>query len=102
MIPTMMVHLGILRLPENLQHTMREGEATSVEESYRLRAAAIDGCREIVEVANQGRNGQKVGSVDFGAKGMKAVDLDVYLWRVAKEPHYRKVPRFACKETIFF
>ncbi|KAG0032720.1 hypothetical protein BGZ81_010228 [Podila clonocystis] len=101
-IPTMMVYLGILRLPENLQHTMREGEATSVEESYRLRAAAIDGCREIVEVANKGRNGQKVGSVDFGAKGMNAADLDVYLWRVAKEPQYRKVPRFACKETIFF
>jgi hypothetical protein len=44
----------------------------------------------------------KIGSVDFGEKGMLAVDLDVYLWRVAKEPQYRKVPRFACKDTIFF
>lgn len=98
----MMVYLGILGLPENLKHTMQEGEATSVEESYRLRAAAIDGCREIVEVANKGRDGKKVGSVDFGTKGMLAANLDVYLWRVAKEPRYRKVPRFACKDTIFF
>ncbi|KAF9428334.1 hypothetical protein BGZ94_002769 [Podila epigama] len=101
-IPTLMTHLGILVLPENLKHTMQEGEATSVEESYRLRAAAIDGCREVVEVANKGHDGQKIGSVDFGPNGMRAVDLDVYLWRVAKEPRYRKVPRFACKDTIFF
>ncbi|KAG0329425.1 hypothetical protein BG004_002337 [Podila humilis] len=101
-IPTMMVHLGILVLPENLKHTMEDGKPTSVEESYRLRAAAIDGCREIAEVANKGRDGKKVGAVDFGIKGMNTADLDVYIWRVAKEPHYRKVPRFACKDTIFF
>ncbi|KAG0309831.1 hypothetical protein BGZ98_005371 [Dissophora globulifera] len=100
-IPTMMVHLGILVLPDNLKHTMEEGGVTSVEESYRLRAGAIDGCREIVEEAN--RTGEsKVGTVDYGEKGMLNVDLDVYLWRVAKEPQYRKVPRFACKDTIFF
>ncbi|KAI1316251.1 hypothetical protein EDD11_010298 [Mortierella claussenii] len=99
-IPTMMVHLGILELPENLKHTVLEGGITTVEESYRLRAAAIDGCREVVEMANNEQN--KIGSVNFGEKGMLNVDLDVYLWRVAKEPHYRKVPRFACKDTIFF
>ncbi|KAF9913436.1 hypothetical protein BX616_010032 [Lobosporangium transversale] len=101
-IPTMMVHLGILELPENLQHTMKEGGVTTVEESYRLRAAAIDGCREIVEIANNKNGGDKIGTVDYGAKGMLNVDLDVYLWRVAKETQYRKVPRFACKDTIFF
>ncbi|KAG0215132.1 hypothetical protein BGX28_000837 [Mortierella sp. GBA30] len=85
-IPTLMTHLGILVLPENLKHTMEEGGETSVEESYRLRAAAIDGCHEIVERANE----QKIGTVNYGDKGMLAVDLDVYLWRVAKEPQYRK------------
>ncbi|KAK3825314.1 MAG: hypothetical protein J3Q66DRAFT_436418 [Benniella sp.] len=97
-IPTMMVHLGILVLPDNLKHTVEEGAVTNVEESYRLRAAAIDGCREIVQVANT----QKIGNVDYGTEGMLNVDLDVYLWRVAKEPQYRKIPRFACKDTIFF
>ncbi|CAO3573089.1 unnamed protein product [Mortierella alpina] len=99
-IPTLMTHLGILVLPENLKHTMEEGGVTSVEESYRLRAASIDACREVVERANSKEN--KVGTVDYGEQGMLAVDLDVYLWRVAKEPQYRKVPRFACKDTIFF
>ncbi|KAF9984028.1 hypothetical protein BGZ65_001091 [Modicella reniformis] len=104
-IPTMMAHLGILVLPENLKHTMEEGGLTSVEESYRLRAAAIDGCREIVVKANHNnKEGEEmvVGSVNYGVKGMLNVDLDVYLWRVAKEPQYRKIPRFACKDTIFF
>ncbi|KAF9185234.1 hypothetical protein BGZ50_003206 [Haplosporangium sp. Z 11] len=99
-IPTLLVHLGILVLPENLKHTMEEGGVTTVEESYRLRAAAVDVCRQIAEQANDKEN--KVGTVDYGEKGMLQVDLDVYLWRVAKEPHYRKVPRFACKDTIFF
>ncbi|KAF9434773.1 hypothetical protein BGZ76_007434 [Entomortierella beljakovae] len=99
-IPTMMVHLGILILPDNLKHTMEDGGVTTVEESYRLRAAAIDGCRQIAEIAN--RKDNKIGSVDYGANGMSNADLDVYLWRVAKEPQYRKIPRFACKDTIFF
>ncbi|KAF9101481.1 hypothetical protein BGX27_011455, partial [Mortierella sp. AM989] len=87
-IPTLMTHLGILVLPENLKHTMEEGGVTSVEESYRLRAASIDACRVIVEMANNKDN--KIGTVDYGEKGMLGVDLDVYLWRVAKEPQYRK------------
>ncbi|KAF9990960.1 Histone H2A.V [Mortierella antarctica] len=87
-IPTLMTHLGILVLPENLKHTMEEGGVTSVEESYRLRAASIDACREVVERANDKSN--KVGTVNYGEQGMLAVDLDVYLWRVAKEPQYRK------------
>ncbi|KAF8939691.1 hypothetical protein BGZ58_008986 [Dissophora ornata] len=100
-IPTMMAHLGILVLPENLKHTLKDGELTTVEESYRLRAAAIDGCRTIVERANK-TGGDRVGTVNYGEKGMLNVDLDVYLWRIAKEPQYRQLPRFACKETIFF
>ncbi|KAG0280418.1 hypothetical protein BGZ95_010233 [Linnemannia exigua] len=100
-IPTMMVHFGILALPESLKHTVQEDGVTTVEESYRLRAAAVDGCREIVEKANQ-KGESKVGTVEFGEKGMSSCDLDVYLWRVAKEPQYRKIPRFHCKDTIFF
>ncbi|KAG0370800.1 hypothetical protein BC939DRAFT_476203 [Gamsiella multidivaricata] len=100
-IPSLMAHLGILILPDNLKHAIEEGGVTTVEESYRLRAAAIDGCREIVEIANNSKE-SKVGSVNYGEKGMLNVDLDVYLWRVAKEPQYRKLPRFACKDTIFF
>ncbi|KAF9100278.1 hypothetical protein BGX23_000041 [Mortierella sp. AD031] len=100
-IPTMMAHFGILVLPESLKHTVQEGGVTSVEECYRLRAAAIDGCREIVERANQ-KGENKIGTVEFGEKGMSSPDLDVYLWRVAKEPQYRKIPRFHCKDTIFF
>ncbi|KAF9582911.1 hypothetical protein BGW38_010584 [Lunasporangiospora selenospora] len=96
-IPTMLVHLGLLELPENLKHTMEEGQSTSVEESYRLRAAAIDVCQEVTIKAKEG-----VSSVRFGEKGMTGADLDVYLWRVAKDPQYRKIPRFACKDTIFF
>ncbi|KAG0264926.1 hypothetical protein BG011_005848 [Mortierella polycephala] len=99
-IPTLLTHLGILVLPENLKHTMEEGGITTVEESYRLRAAAVDVCRQIAEQANDKEN--KIGTVDYGEQGMLQVDLDVYLWRVAKEPQYRKVPRFACKDTIFF
>lgn len=99
-IPSMMAHFGILVLPDNLKHTIEDGGVTSVEESYRLRAAAIDGCREIVKMANNKEN--KIGSVDYGEKGMLNVDLDVYLWRVAKEPQYRKLQRFACQDTIFF
>ena len=100
-IPTLLVHLGILVLPENLRHTMEDGGVTSVEESYRLRAAAIDVCREIVDRANVSGEA-KVGSVEYEGEGMTGADLDVYLWRVAKEPQYRKVPRFACKDTIYF
>ncbi|KAG0227244.1 hypothetical protein BGW42_003089 [Actinomortierella wolfii] len=100
-IPTMLVHFGTLILPENLKHTVQEGQSTSVEESYRLRAASIDVCHEIARIANSGE-AKEICKVDFGPQGMREVDLDVYLWRVAKEPHLRKIPRFHCKDTIFF
>ncbi|KAL1921111.1 uncharacterized protein VTP21DRAFT_10827 [Calcarisporiella thermophila] len=98
-IPTMLVHFGMLEIPVNLKHTVIEGASTSVEESYRLRAAAIDVCHEIAMMAN---SSEIKTQVDFNVKPMLEVDLDVYLWRVAKEPQYRKIPRFHCKETIFF
>ncbi|KAF9167835.1 hypothetical protein DFQ26_002816 [Actinomortierella ambigua] len=100
-IPTMLVHFGTLVLPENLQHTVQEGQATTVEESYRLRAASVDVCHEIARIVNSGE-AKEICKVDFGPQGMREVDLDVYLWRVAKEPQLRKIPRFHCKETIFF
>ncbi|KAF8947149.1 hypothetical protein BGZ47_010167 [Haplosporangium gracile] len=100
-IPTMMVHFGILVLPESLKHTVQEDGVTTVEESYRLRAAAVDGCRVIVEKANL-KGEDKISKVEFEETGMSSCDLDVYLWRVAKEPQYRKIPRFHCKDTIFF
>lgn len=108
-IPTMLHHLRILPLTvadscspqqraiiEELKEDLGTGRDTTFERSYILRAAAVDACEEIVKVA-QGMKGAPVW-----VRGMSAVDLDAYLWKVAKVGAFRHVVRFSDPNTVFF
>lgn len=77
-----------------------EGPILTVDESYILRAAAIDACELIVEAAH---------SEDFQTadlEWMKEVTLpglDMWLWSVAKDrADYRRLERFVSRKTVFF
>ena len=111
-IPSMLVHLGVLDLSaanlprlrdafgtlnvtENLQYVpngeknsleMAQGPELSLEEAYVLRAAAVDACEMIVDAARsiQGTSSALVGSNAFDLPG-----LDGYLWSVAKVGRFR-------------
>lgn len=108
-IPTILHHLRILplTLPENcspqqsaiiegLKEDLRTGRETTFERSYVFRAAALDACEEIVKIA------KGMGGAPEWVRGMSAVDLYGYLWKVAKVGMWRDVIRFSDPNTVFF
>ncbi|KAK0213007.1 hypothetical protein DFS33DRAFT_1285845 [Desarmillaria ectypa] len=69
----------------------REGPKLTAEQSFILRAAAIDACEMIVSAA------------ESASLGITLSDLDAWLWQIAKDrDDYRQLERFAEKGTIFF
>ena len=81
----------------------KEGPKVTTQQSYILRAAAIDACQLIVDTAH---------SLDIATLEEKNVawisnltlpDLDLWIWSAAKDrPDYRALVRFADQETIYF
>ena len=81
-----------------------EGPVVTADESYTLRAAAIDACELIVEATrtldfNSSGESEKLGWIN----GITLPELDMWIWAVAKDrPDYRALPRFVCKDTVYF
>lgn len=78
-----------------------EGPVLTTEQAYVLRAAAIDTCERIVQVAR----GLDVGGREELAwmRDVTAPEVDAWLWAVAKDrPDYRKLTRFVLRDTPYF
>ncbi|KAI8975897.1 hypothetical protein BD414DRAFT_497252 [Trametes punicea] len=80
----------------------KEGPLLSVEQAFVLRAAAIDACELIVETA-------RTLGADEAGEGLQWLteltlpELDAWIWAVAKDrPDYRKLERFALRNTPYF
>ncbi len=82
----------------------KDGPSLTEEQACRLRAAAIDACEMIIEVAHEvasgkGHDGQSLEWM----KDIKLPDIDMWLWAVAKDrPDYRSLERFVLRGTVMF
>ncbi|KAI7868908.1 hypothetical protein BDF14DRAFT_1874459 [Spinellus fusiger] len=92
-IPTLLVHLGIVTIPQAWKEDIEANRDIGGERATVLRAASIVACERIVQLARS-----SVGPVST----MKEGDLDIYLWRLGKEEAYRKIPRFEWRDTVMF
>ncbi|KAG5636362.1 hypothetical protein H0H81_008310 [Sphagnurus paluster] len=127
-LPSMLIHLGVIDLStspglshlfphadpsglleafngnQNSQNVPKEGPILTSDQAYILRAAAIDACEMIVEVAHNlsGDSLPPDGSLDW-LKDINLPDLDMWIWAVAKDRQdYRQLERFALRNTVFF
>ncbi|KAF8054156.1 hypothetical protein FPV67DRAFT_1553814 [Lyophyllum atratum] len=132
-LPSMLIHLGVIDLstsptlsslfpgagsPENLKTLLevwdgpkslpkvipKEGPILTSDQAYILRAAAIDACELIIEVARSlpADSLADDGSLDW-IRQISLPDLDMWIWAVAKDrPDYRQLQRFVRKNTVFF
>ncbi|KAL4074302.1 hypothetical protein V8B97DRAFT_1864333 [Scleroderma yunnanense] len=97
---------SLLDLPQtasqNSKAPLKEGPMLDEEQSYILRAAAVDACERIIEVARS----LDEGSLSIEQKWIKDItlpELDLWLWAVAKDrPDYRELERFVRRDTVFF
>lgn len=82
-----------------------EGPVLSVAQAFVLRAAAIDACELIVQVAHE-LELEKEGRAGEGLEWLTEAtlpDVDGWLWAVAKDrPDYRRLKRFVLMNTVFF
>lgn len=81
----------------------KEGPKVTTEQSYILRAAAIDACQLIVETV------QSLDVTNLEKKNLAWLseltlpELDMWIWSAAKDrPDYRALVRFVDQDTIFF
>ena len=81
-----------------------EGPRVTPDQSYILRAAAIDACQLIVETAHS-LDAEALGG-DGELKWITEItlpDLDMWIWSVAKDRQdYRALQRFVDQNTIYF
>ena len=79
-----------------------EGPVLTEEQSYILRAAALDACERIIQVA---RTLDEDG-LHMDQKWIRNItlpELDLWLWAVAKDrTDYRELERFVERDTVFF
>lgn len=85
--------IGII---EGLQEDLQTGRETTTERSYIFRAAAVDVCEIILQIAQEMPNAK-----DF-IRNMTAQQLDAYLWHIAKQGSTRDVIRFCDPNTVYF
>ncbi|KAH9924921.1 uncharacterized protein B0H18DRAFT_1085390 [Fomitopsis serialis] len=78
-----------------------EGPVLTTEQAYVLRAAAVDACERMVQVAKGLDTG---GREDLGWMGeVTAPEVDAWLWAVAKDrADYRRLTRFVLRDTPYF
>jgi hypothetical protein len=108
-IPTMLNHLDIIPLTipedatprqrdiiEGLLEDLKTGRETTLERSYIFRAAAVDACEEVAQIAHEKSDGPTF------LKEITAVQLDAYLWQIAKNGDTRDTVRFCDPNTVYF
>lgn len=130
-LPSMLVHLGVIDLSESslsdifptnlgmlLERSPTEGQPVVVaalpksppkdgpslteDQACRLRAAAVDACEMIVEVAHELASGGGHDSLEW-MRDITVPDIDLWLWAVAKDrPDYRALERFVLRDTVMF
>lgn len=84
---------------KKIKEVPKEGPLLTVEQAYVLRAAAIDACELIVDAAKELDAGEELAWL----KGITLPELDAWIWAVAKDrPDYRKLERFALRNTAYF
>ncbi|TDL24184.1 hypothetical protein BD410DRAFT_745504 [Rickenella mellea] len=92
----------VAQMPAHKPLPPSEGPALSTEQAYILRAAAIDACEMIVEIARSS-DPVALGAGNEWIKTIALPDLDMWLWAVAKDrPDYRKLERFVLRNTVMF
>ncbi|KAI8330066.1 hypothetical protein BC941DRAFT_506432 [Chlamydoabsidia padenii] len=91
-IPTMLIHLGVLDIPADWQAMLDQNQDVGEDKAYALRAASVVACEDIVKLS------RSVGPIRHMTEGA----LDVYLWRLGKVGDYRKVPRMEYRNTVMF
>ncbi|KAJ7668389.1 hypothetical protein DFH06DRAFT_1181516 [Mycena polygramma] len=127
-LPSLLIHLGVIDIsrspnlamlfpqagsPEQLEALLatvapgpggdakvlpKDGPVVSANQAYILRAAAIDACELIVQVAHT-LNEQPMDWL----RDMELPTLDMWIWAVAKDRlDYRKLERFVLRDTVFF
>ena len=75
----------------------KDGPILTQEQSYILRAAAIDACEQIVEVA------RSLEGVPEWVNSITLPELDMWIWAVAKDRRdYRQLGRFVLRNTVMF
>lgn len=108
-IPTMLVHFGILDTADtsvapirgwraDRSDGKRTGPVLEKQDAYRVRGAALHAGQCIVARAHEIATEE---GRQFLAS-MCEVDLDGYLWSLAKEPAFRSIPRLAEKGTCMY
>ncbi|KAJ7039243.1 hypothetical protein C8F04DRAFT_1320585 [Mycena alexandri] len=74
----------------------KDGPTVTASQAYILRAAAIDACELIIEVARTLQEPEWLRDIELPA-------LDMWIWAVAKDrTDYRQLARFAAQNTVFF
>ena len=68
----------------------------TTERSYIFRAAAVDACEIIVEIAREMPNAKEF------IRNMTPGQIDAYLWQIAKQGSMRDVTKFCDLNTIYF
>ncbi|OSD01288.1 hypothetical protein PYCCODRAFT_1478569 [Trametes coccinea BRFM310] len=80
----------------------KEGPLLTVEQAFILRAAAIDACELIVQTAQELDTSDAAEDLSW-LKGVTLPEIDAWIWAVAKDrPDYRKLERFALRNTAYF
>jgi hypothetical protein len=126
-IPSMLVYFGVINLDNcifpQLQKTFprvdvssllreatkdsspvksesfKEGPLLGPQETYVIRAAAVDACERVAAIART----LEVDSSQGWIRVIRPSQLDMWLWSVAKDrPDYRVLPRFAERNTVFY
>jgi hypothetical protein len=94
--------------PSNHEHGRKQsyeaGPVVTTDQSYILRASAIDACELIVEaVRSLDVNSFGEGEMLSWINEITLPELDMWIWAIAKDrPDYRALPRFAFKDTVYF
>ncbi|KAJ6558566.1 hypothetical protein DFH09DRAFT_1248140 [Mycena vulgaris] len=126
-LPSLLIHLGVIDIsgspnlsslfphagsPEELPSLLataapgigdpkplpKDGPVLATNQAYMLRAAAIDACELITEVAHTLHE----PSMEW-LRDITLPSLDMWIWAVAKDrTDYRKLERFVLRDTVFF
>jgi hypothetical protein len=78
----------------------KEGPVVSLNQAYILRAAAIEACEKIIQVARTMRVNDEGHN---WIHGLSLPELDAWIWAGAKDrADYRRLQRFVLRDTEFF
>lgn len=109
-LPTMALHFHLIKITDGASETLRqilqpsasttdkivEGVRLGQADAYALRSATVSACEAVVARAHS----EKFNSTWL--KSMTVVDLDGFLWAVAKDGPLRQIPRVLERGTCFY